>query len=96
MQPFNEKRETTRHLLEAPIKFNKGVGKTRDFSISGVYFTTKENFQAGDELSFVFNFRYAMPNQNVPINCSAQVVRVEELGSEVGVAAKISHISYVH
>lgn len=91
-----EQRETKRHQIEAPIKLARGTGNTRDFSMSGVYFTTKVNFEPGDELKFVFNLRYALPHRSVPLDCHGQVLRVEKNGNVYGVAARIDHITYLH
>ena len=91
-----EKREAKRHQIEAPIELARGTGVTRDFSYSGVYFTTKENYQKGEFLDFMFNLKYAFPDREIPLKCYAEIVRVEKVGNQYGVAVKLANIEYVH
>lgn len=96
MGQFDEKRTSLRHPIEAPIEFDDGRGVTRDFSLSGVYFTTRKAFKAGDYLRFFLDLKYAIPGREVPLECKAYVLRVERKDRLFGVAARIDNIAYQH
>jgi hypothetical protein len=96
MNQLDERRKEIRHQFIAPLVLTHGVGITRDFSLSGVYFTTNVRFEPGEDLQFVFNMQYALPDRNVPLDCQGQVLRVEKIGGDYGVAARIDNIKCMH
>jgi hypothetical protein len=70
-----------------PVSLDRGVGITRDVSASGVFFETDVNYAPGSEISFAIELRG--PAGKMMFKCRGQIVRVEDRGGKVGVAAKI-------
>jgi c-di-GMP-binding flagellar brake protein YcgR len=82
-----EKRSATRHPLSVPVVFDSGRGRTRDMSGSGVYFVTEDPIALGP-----LRFSVALDTMDDDyelIECSGQVVRIEDEGDRRGVAARI-------
>ncbi|MBW2505127.1 MAG: PilZ domain-containing protein, partial [Deltaproteobacteria bacterium] len=86
---FTEKRDSTRFNLKIPVQLSSTQGMMRDISLSGVYLTTEQQFQAGEKVQFVFELDYAMPGRPVHFDCEGHVLRVEKLDDCYGIAAKI-------
>lgn len=70
-----------------PVSLDRGAGITRDVSASGVFFETDVNYAPGSEISFAIELNG--PAGKMMFKCLGQIVRVEERGGKVGVAAKI-------
>ena len=96
MGKHHEKRKTKRHQFEAPLFFEAGEGTTKDFSLSGVYFTTRQSFRAGDFFKFTIDLAHAIPGRNVPLECDGYVLRVDEHKKQIGVAVRIQGVAYHH
>jgi hypothetical protein len=63
-------------------------GITRDLSPAGVYFVTSEGLRAGDILRFTVEFD--SPSGKLFLDCTGEVVRVEDSDGRTGVAVKIT------
>jgi PilZ domain len=70
-----------------PVSLDRGAGITRDVSTSGVFFETDVNYTPGSEISFSIELNG--PAGKLMLKCQGQIVRVEDRGGKVGVAAKI-------
>jgi len=70
-----------------PVSLDGGTGITRDVSASGVFFETDVNYAPGSEISFAIELHG--PAGKMMFKCQGLIVRVEDRGSKVGVAAKI-------
>jgi hypothetical protein len=90
MKTFKTKRSAKRIRIEVPVHLEPGSGVTRDVSQSGVYFLTDQPFSPGMPVSFILKLDYVFPGEPVHLRCRGKVVRVEEVGDRVGVAASIS------
>jgi hypothetical protein len=90
MKMFKTKRSAKRIRIEVPVHLEPGSGVTRDVSQSGVYFLTDQPFSPGMPVSFILKLDYVFPGEPVHLRCRGKVVRVEEVGDRVGVAASIS------
>jgi hypothetical protein len=84
-----EKRAVQRIEIEGPIHLEQGCGITRDISLSGVYFVSDQDFSEGVRFRFTIELEYAIPGRPIHIDCLAQVLRVEPLGAQSGIAARI-------
>ena len=93
---YHEKRKAQRYQFEAPIIFEDGEGTSKDFSLSGIYFTTKRAFQKGDSFRFRIDLDHAIPGRSVPLDCEGIVLRVDEKKKHYGIAASISGVAYHH
>lgn len=96
MSKYVEKRQATRHKIEVPIRYDFGVGKTRDVSLSGIYFTTDKLLNAGQQLRMLFELAFAIPGKTLSFDCQGHVIRVEDKSGLFGVAAVIDEINYLH
>lgn len=89
MESNVNKREGERIEVEVPVRLEHGQGVSRNVSTSGIYFVTDLSFAEGDVLRFTMAFHYAIPGRRMNLDCQAKVMRVEPLGDQVGVAARI-------
>jgi len=96
MIKHSERRETTRHQIQVPVDFGRGTGISRDISFTGIYFITKELLEPGELLKLAFELEYAIPGKSLQLDCQGHVLRVEQLGSSFGIAAKIDEVTYLH
>ena len=96
MVDYKERRESTRHLIELPVKFGRGTGVSRDISFTGIYFITKELLEPGEPIKFAFELEYAIPGKSLQLDCYGHVLRVEQKGNTYGIAAKIEEVTYLH
>lgn len=96
MSKYIEKRQATRHQIEVPIRYDFGSGKTRDVSLSGVYFTTDRLLQVGQSLRLLFELAFAIPGKTLSFDCQGHVLRVESKSGQFGVAATIDEINCLH
>ena len=83
-----EQRKETRYTVELPVDMEETSGVTRDLSTSGVFFETDKSFTPGQTIEFSINFI----NNSYPIllKCVGEIVRIENKGQKIGVAASIS------
>jgi PilZ domain len=70
-----------------PVRLDRGTGITRDVSASGVFFETDVDYAPGSAISFAIDLHG--PAGKMMLKCQGQIVRVEDRGGKVGVAAKI-------
>lgn len=83
-------RAAERHPLTLPVATDAGEGLTRDVSTQGVYFTCKGGFQVGARITFSIMLGEEGDGAPLRLRCSGKVVRIDTVGDEVGVGAKIS------
>jgi hypothetical protein len=89
-----EHRRVPRHRGKLPISLKSGEGITRDFNVSGIYFETDRSFSAGQTIEFTIELKHADPAHPVRMTCKGEIVRVEQSGDKIGVAASIEKISF--
>lgn len=89
----NEGRREPRHRGKLPVELEFGKGVTRDFSGSGIFFETDCSFSLGQPIEFCLVLVHIDPERPVCLKCRGEIVRVEESGHKIGVAATIS--SYI-
>lgn len=89
---IDERRQMPRYRMESTIAVGNGIGRTIDLSSRGVFFETSEKLQAGDEITIVFPFEQTGPNASV--RCKARVVRVEQRGELLAVAATYEPVAF--
>jgi len=95
MKPDSERRFGKRVAARVPTLVRTGRGlehsaHTRDVSSNGVFLYTKSRMEKGNELELVLILPPELTSgEKCWVCCQATIVRVEELGNEFGVAAKI-------
>ena len=89
MMTTSAKRSREERVAAAlPVSLDRGAGITRDVSASGVFFETDVNYAPGSEISFSIELQG--PAGKMMLRCQGQIMRVEDRGGKVGVAAKIT------
>ncbi len=84
-----DRRQAPRFLVILPVKLESGNGWARDASTSGVFFTTEQSFSPGTTGRFSLVLEHVDPHGPLHIGCEGEVMRVEPLGRNVGVAVRI-------
>jgi hypothetical protein len=95
MDAHTERRSGTRIATRVPTRVRTAQGadhtaQTRDVSANGVFLYTKAPMKEGTEVELVLILPPELTSgERCWVCCQATVVRVEEEGSEFGVAAQI-------
>lgn len=95
MRADSERRAGTRIAARVSTQLrrpnaNEEVAHTRDVSANGVFLYTKSRMEKGSEVELVLILPPELTSgEKCWVCCQATVVRVEEEGSEFGVAAQI-------
>ena len=92
--PGSDQRRATRHKGKLPVQLANGQGITRDFNTSGVYFETNQSLSAGQPIEFSIFLRHVNPKCPVRLKCVGEIVRVDENGPKIGVAASITSYTF--
>jgi hypothetical protein len=92
MENLQEKRREERFMLEVPVQLENGRGMSRDISESGIFFTTDQPFSPGGIVKFSVKLTHLRRGKPVKLDCQGQVVRVERIGENFGVAASITQL----
>ena len=87
-------RRDERLKSELVIRMAQGEGIVQDLSASGIYFITDMRLKAGDTLKFSLEFLES-PTGHLSVNCTGQVLRLEEHAGRNGVAASITAMQFV-
>lgn len=90
----SEKRRTIRRKAKFPVVLEKGKGITRDFSSSGIFFETDKSFTPGQTINFTIVLEYVDPDRPVHLKCRGAIVRVEDKGNKLGIAATINSYTF--
>lgn len=98
MRADTDRRAGTRIATNVPTRVRTNGGsdhtaQTRDVSANGVYLYTKSRMERGSEVELVLILPPELTSgQKCWVCCRATIVRVEESGSDFGVAAQISRM----
>lgn len=90
----SQKSRAPRHQGKLPVKLKDASGVTRDFSSSGIFFETDRSFTPGQSIEFTIMLDYADPAGPIHMKCRGEIVRIEESGPKIGVAAVIHSYSF--
>jgi len=90
----SEKRREIRRKGKFPIVLKNGKGTTRDFSNSGIFFETDKSFTPGQIIDFTIVLEYVDPDRPVNLKCRGSIIRVEDKGSKLGIAATINSYAF--
>jgi len=89
-----EKRRSIRRKGKFPVMFENSKGLTRDFSSSGIFFETDKSFSPGQAIDFTIVLEYVDPDRPVYLKCRGSIVRVENKGKKLGIAATINSYAF--
>jgi hypothetical protein len=76
--------------VELLVELDQGTGLTRDVSVCGVFFVTRQWFSPGDPIECTLVFEHLDPDHPLRLHCRGQVVRVERDDGNMGVAVAIT------
>jgi PilZ domain len=85
----NERRLQRRFRVGLPVGLDGTTGITRDISASGVYFETSRGLLPGTLISFSVTFEHVGTGEPLHVQYEGDIVRVEALGEQFGVAVRI-------
>jgi hypothetical protein len=84
-----EKRAAERFEMELPVSVSNGkAGVTRDLSVSGLSFTSREPYVVGEHVELTVE--YLLDGHNFPLRCEATVVRCDPCPGGFTVGAKLT------
>lgn len=95
MKAYTERRSGTRIAAQVPTRLRTPQGadhtaQTRDVSANGVFLYTKAPMEKGTDVELVLILPPELTSgEKCWVCCQATIVRVEDEGSEFGVAAQI-------
>ena len=98
MKADTERRAGTRISTSVPTRLRTSHGadhpaQTRDVSANGIYLYTKSRMEKGAEVELVLILPPELTSgEKCWVCCQAIIVRVEQEGTEFGVAARIRHM----
>jgi hypothetical protein len=97
MKVDTERRAGTRILTRVPTRVRTRQGtdhaQTRDVSANGVFLYTKSRMEEGSDVELVLILPPELTSgEKCWVCCQATIVRVEENGSEFGIAAQIQRM----
>ena len=98
MASNSERRAGTRIAARVPTRVRTAQGddhsaQTRDVSANGIFLYTNSRMEAGNEVELVLILPPELTaGEKCWVCCQATIVRVEEAGSEFGVAAQIKRM----
>ena len=104
MENATERRASRRFTMELPltIRCDGSAGPsethatTRDVSFRGLYFLVNGQYQPGEAIEFVLTLpKEVTLVSDVNIRCFGQVVRVEPVNGNRGVAARIERYEFL-
>ena len=90
----SERRREPRFRSELTVELESGKGITRDFSCSGIFFETDRPFSPGQSIEFTLVLEHIDPERPYSLKCRGEIVRVEENGQKIGVAASIQWFAF--
>ncbi|MCX5831410.1 MAG: response regulator transcription factor [Deltaproteobacteria bacterium] len=90
----SENRRVTRHQGAIPVEFEGYKGITRDFSRWGIFFETGKSFIPSKSIEFTIRLENVDSTGPVNLNCRSDIVRVQESGERIGIAATICSYSF--
>ncbi len=84
-----EQRLSERFEMELPVSLANGkAGITRDLSVSGLSFTSREPYAIGEHVELTVE--YLLDGHNFPLRCEATVVRCDPCQGGFTVGAKLA------
>lgn len=93
MQETSNRRSAERIPMQVPVDMGGTPGCTRDISGGGVFFTSDQAPELGGRIRFSLELSHALPERPLKLMCQGQVVRIESLGQQKGIAATIERFS---
>jgi hypothetical protein len=89
LRRLEEKRGAERFDMELPVTVESGMcGATRDMSVSGLSFTSRESYAVGERIALTVE--YLLDGHNFPLRCEAVVVRCDTCPGGFTIGVRLS------
>lgn len=88
-----ERRSEFRHRVRMPVRVDGGIGETRDISVGGLYFFTRDPVAENAPLTVTVSFEMKQAGA-LDVRYTGRVVRVEAHGDRNGVALAVQNIGF--
>ena len=102
MPTSSDMRNTRRFSLKLPltVKFSNGGGEaaaeTKDVSARGVFFYLDSKVTEGSPIEFTLTLPPEITlTESIRVRCTGKVVRVDQQGSQSGIAAAIDQYDFI-
>ena len=82
-----ERRASDRYVAAMPVQVDGQDGITKDFSTSGLSFVAERSYEVGARIDVVIE--YILDGHHYPLQCQAEVVRVEAAGEGFTIGARL-------
>jgi PilZ domain-containing protein len=89
-----DRRRAWRYPASLGVSLDSGHGVSRDVSASGIYFETDAPLAPGQTIAFSFKLDNIYPDVQLDLHCKGKIVRIEQRGGQLGVAATIDAWSF--
>lgn len=101
-EPQAEQRNTRRFPLQLPLAVKTSgtqaeevAARTRDVSARGVFFYVDSKLEPGSEVEFTLTLPPEITlTESINVRCKGHIVRVDEAGGRVGIAAAIDEYEF--
>jgi hypothetical protein len=87
---LSRQRKAERYQGEIPLEVKQGMGCTRNFSTSGIYFVTDQGLAIGEQLEVVLLLEHTGLGPGYRLRYQGEVLRVEPQDEQFGIAFAIS------
>jgi len=102
-EPQAEQRTTRRFPLQLPLAVKTSgsqtaeeiAARTRDVSARGVFFYVDSKLEAGSPVEFTLSLPPEITlTESINVRCKGHIVRVDDAGGRVGIAAAIDEYEF--
>jgi hypothetical protein len=87
---LSRQRKAERYQGEIPLEVKQGMGCTRNFSTSGLYFVTDQTLSIGEQLEVVMLLEHTGLGPGYLLRYQGEVLRVEPQDKQFGIAFAIN------
>jgi hypothetical protein len=91
---FSRQRKTVRYQGKIPLEVKQGMGSTRNFNISGLYFVTDQGLAIGEQLEVVMLLEQTGLVPGCRIRYQGEVLRMEPQDKKFGIALAITSCTF--
>ena len=88
LRAVSNRRSEERVAAEMPLRLEGATGTTQDLSSRGLSFVTDRSYEVGTRIAVVIE--YLLDGHNYPLECEAEVVRVEAVPEGFRIGARLS------
>lgn len=88
LQARSDKRTSERYIASMPVHVGGELAATQDLSQHGLSFVTQRRYEPGERLQLTIE--YLLDGHNYPLECEAEVMRVQEGPNGFTIGARLT------